>query len=476
VKFKNSGDITMLYSRHADGSIPLWRLSAGELAEGFAGGRLKPSVVLEAVLQRASVVDPLVNVFATRDDEGARLAAAASDRRWAQGKPLSRFDGVPISIKDNIEVKGLRCAWGSKLFLDHVPEADELPVQRLRAQGWVLLGKTNVSEFTLGRGNVDTLAFGTTRNPWNRQVTTGASTGGGAAAVATGIGPLALGTDGGGSIRWPAGYCDLVGLKPSTGRIARRGGLPAVLHDLEVIAPLGRTVGDVEALLEALSQPDAHDRASLAFRVALAPPEKPRPLRVLHVGSFGTYEVEPEITRSVDDAARRLASIGHVVERGEVPFDFALFDRYWLVFALTGVVAAIGDRPGWEEAVGAIYPPMAEKGRSFSSADYLGALDMARQVFDQMAQFFAGWDLLLTPVTGAMPRGAREVAPPYQRVFTGFANVAGLPAISLPGARTANGLPVGFQLVAAFGEERRLLTVARQYEAAFPWAGNWPDI
>src|SRR5690606_22069631 len=233
-------------------SSSLWKLPASTLGEAYRRGDLRPSEVLEAVLTRIAEVDPTLNLFATLDAEGARRSAAESDRRHAAGQPEGALDGIPLTIKDNIPVKGLRCAWGSNLYLDDVPDTDELPVARLRQGGAVILGKTNVSEFTLGRGNVSTLAFGTTRNPWNPALTSGASTGGGAAAVASGVGPITYGTDGGGSIRRPAGYNGLVGIKPSTGRVARTDGLPQILHDFEVIGPLARTVDDLALALSAI--------------------------------------------------------------------------------------------------------------------------------------------------------------------------------------------------------------------------------
>ena len=216
----------------------IWQLPATELAARFRNRSLTPTAALRAVLDRIAAANPALNAFATLDEAGATAAARAADARFAAGAPLGPLDGVPVSIKDNITVAGLRCAWGSELFLDYVPDRDETPVARLRAGGSVILGKTNVAEFTLGRGNTDTKSFGTTRNPWNTALTPGASTGGGAAAVAAGFGPVTLGTDGGGSIRRPACHCGLVGLKPSSGRVARRHGLPIILDDAEVIGPL----------------------------------------------------------------------------------------------------------------------------------------------------------------------------------------------------------------------------------------------
>ncbi|MFJ1586647.1 amidase [Streptomyces sp. NPDC088197] len=456
------------------GSEPLWRRSARQLAASYAEGSATPAEVLEAVVEHAEQIDRRLNVFAHRAFDAARRSAAASGERWRAGTPLSAYDGVPLTVKDNIPVAAMPCAWGSRLYADRTPERDELCVGRLRAGGWVILGKSNVSEFTLGLGNVSTLLHGTTRNPWNPALTTGASTGGGAAAVAAGVGPVALGTDGGGSIRWPAGYCGLVALKPTLGRVARLDGLPTVLHDLEVIAPAARTVADLSALLGAVAGPDARDRRSLG--VPDGPAFRGRSLRIRMVGRFGDYPVEPEITASLTAAADRLSALGHRVETGEVPFDFGRFDTHWRTIGTTGLAWLMRRHPDWRAAVGDIYPPMVEHGRSLSAADYVDALDAFRDLFAQLADFFTGTDLLLTPVAGAMPWAADQLAPPYQRVFTGIANATGVPALSLPGPPSPAGLPIGFQLVGPYGADRALLDLASDYEAAYGWADRWPAV
>lgn len=452
----------------------LWKMSAAELAKSYREGTVKPSAALATILERIAVVDPLVNVFALLDVNGAQKAAAESDLRFAEGRPLGAFDGVPVTIKDNINVEGLRCAWGSKLYLDRISPADELPVARLRAQGAVILGKTNVSEFTLGRGNVNTLAFGTTRNPWNLAVTSGASTGGGSAGVAAGLGPVALGTDGGGSIRRPSSYNNLVGLKPSTGRVARTDGLPAILHDFEIIGPIARTVDDLAMTLSAIEGPDPRDRLSFGFTPgAFEPVEKG--LKILYVPKFGTWEVEEQITRSCAKAAKDLGALGFSIEEGETPFDLDLFETYWPLIGGSGLAWLLKDTD-WKGVIGDAYPPMIEKGQSASAIDYVAALDAARRIYLQLAEKFETYDLIMTPSAGAMPWKAEDHGPAYHRAFTGFVNAAGLPGISIPCDPAEDGMPIGFQLIAPFGRDWQLLSIAKLFEDTHPWAHKWPQI
>src|SRR5262245_58547451 len=205
-------------SREASG--PLWQWSATELAAGYRKGKASPVEALEAVLGRLHEVNPRLNAVITLDRDGARAAAAASAGRWRSGEQYGALDGVPITIKDCLLVAGLRTTWGSRPYADHGPGADETPVARLRAAGAVIVGKTNVPEFTV-QGYTDNPLFGPTRNPWNTALTPGGSSGGAVAAVASGIGAFAIGTDGGGSIRRPASHTGLVGFKPSRGAVPR---------------------------------------------------------------------------------------------------------------------------------------------------------------------------------------------------------------------------------------------------------------
>jgi aspartyl-tRNA(Asn)/glutamyl-tRNA(Gln) amidotransferase subunit A len=464
----------------------LWSFSAVELGRGYRTRQLSPVEVLEAILARCETVNPRLNAIVTFDIEGAREAARASETRWRRGEALGPLDGVPLTVKDNIPVRGLRTTWGSRLLADYVPAEDELPVARLRAQGAVIIGKTNVPEFTL-QGYTHNALFGTTGNPWDPRLTPGGSSGGAVAAVAAGLGPLAIGTDGGGSIRRPAGHTGLVGLKPSTGRVARANGVPAILHDFEVVGPMARTSADAALLFAAIAGPDPRDRSSVAFPQGASPIHpQPRRQRIFYVPRFNGSPVDPEIAAQVAEAARHLEAFGHVVEEGETPFDMAALDRIWAVVGPAGLAWFLRGRPGWEALVQEAMRQIAEQGASLNAADYVDALDKVTRLRAELAQTFMRFDIILTPCFAALPWAAdathpetidgKPVGPRGHAVFTAFANAGGLPGISIPCRPSADGLPIAFQLVGSYGADELLLSLAAQYEHAHPWAGHWPAI
>lgn len=455
---------------------PLWQLSAGELGAAFRDGLSTPSEALRSVLARIDEVDPHINAIVTLDRTVAEKAAEASDRRWASGKPLGPLDGVPVTIKDSILVRGLRATWGSQLYADYIPEADEEPVARLRAAGAVILGKTNVPELTL-HGYTNNALFGTTRNPWDLSLTPGGSSGGAVAAVASGCGPIALGTDGGGSIRRPAAHTGLVGFKPSRHTVPRANGFPVILHDFEVIGPIARHVGDIVLTMEVIAGRQPESRAADTIR---------RPARILFIPTFSGAPVDPVISQAVTDVAATLERQGHQVERVD---DFKLaapIAEVWPVISQTGIAWLLSQRPGSEAMIAPALADMALNGRAYTATDYLNALDVIKKVDQEFVRLFEHVDILLTPTTAAMPWPAAQthpeaiagepVGPRGHAVFTPFANALGLPAISLPCAVDAQTLPIGFQLCMAKGWDRALLDFARDYERITARPASWPLI
>jgi aspartyl-tRNA(Asn)/glutamyl-tRNA(Gln) amidotransferase subunit A len=252
---------------------PLWSLTASELA--YASGAHDPLGVTEACLARLDAINPRLNSVVTVDAQGARTAARASAERWRAGKALGPLDGVPLTVKDNLYVGGLKTTWGSLLFADHVAPEDDIPVARLRAAGAVILGKTNSPELALA-GYTDNRIFGATGNPWAPELSSGGSSGGAASAVMSGIGALALVTDAGGSTRRPASYVGCLGLKPAPGRIPRRYGFPPLAGDLQSIGILARSVCDARSFhcrsvgsrRRAGARGQAQDRRRLPYRIS----------------------------------------------------------------------------------------------------------------------------------------------------------------------------------------------------------------
>ncbi len=454
----------------------LWKLGVGEAAAAYERRDTTPSEVLAAVLDRIEDVNPAINAFAFLDRDGARRAAAASDARWKERSPIGKLDGAIISIKDNLTVKGLPCAWGTEVFRDFVPEQDELPVARLREAGAIILGKTTCSEFSTGRGIVDTPLFGTTRNPWATDRTSGSSSGGAVSAVSSGMGAAALATDGGGSIRKPCGYCNLVGLKPTTGRVARAFGLPVILNEREVVGPIARNVDDLALIFAAIARPHPLDRNSWCFTDADPPANKlPAPQRILYVPQFGEHPVDRAVAAACVQVAQNFSALGHHVEQGIAPFDTALQDRYSPMISAAGVAWLLKDR-AWQGHVGDYYAGLVERGSRMTATDYIEVLNALRKIQGQIGEFFQNYDLILTPTVSVQPGPADEPSPKHENAFCGFANNASVPAIAIPAGFSPENLPIGFQLTGRFGSDWHLIDVARQYQQHYSWLDRWPRL
>ncbi|HYZ25624.1 MAG TPA: amidase [Geminicoccaceae bacterium] len=467
------------------GIFELWRLGVVELGVALARRELSPVGALESCLARIERLNPTLNAVVTLN-RTALEEARASERRHRQGEVKGPLDGVPITVKDNLFAAGMPATWGSRLFANFVPAEDERPVARLRAAGAVVVGKTNVPEFTLD-GYTSNALFDTTGNPWNPRLTPGGSSGGAVASVAAGMVPAAIGTDGGGSIRRPAGHTGLVGLKPTIGRIPRHGGFPHVLLDFKVAGPLSRSVADAALLFEAMAAPDPRVDNSHGFgRPSVELKRPPGRLRILYVERFGDAPLDPVIARSVARAADALAALGHEVKTGPLPFDLEPITAFWPVIGQVGLAHLLelhADRRG---LVGETYLRMAEAGRQVPAARYLAGLETVRGFRADVAGIFERIDVILTPSAAAQPWLANQPFPPEidgqsvgprgHAVYTGWVNACGHPAIALPADPAPDGMPIGFQLIGRFGADELLLRLARQYEQARPWADRWPAL
>jgi aspartyl-tRNA(Asn)/glutamyl-tRNA(Gln) amidotransferase subunit A len=463
----------------------LWRLSAAEMQRGFRAGTLSPVAVAQACLARLEQVNPRINAVVARRDEAFLREAAASAERHARGRPLSALDGVPITVKDSLYTADLPTTWGCRALQDRRTGQDEFSVGRARSAGALVIGKTNVPEFAL-EGYTANPIHGVTRNPWNLALTPGGSTGGGVAALAAGIAPLAIGQDGGGSIRRPASHTGVVGLKPSLSAVPREHVLPSLLLDFEVIGPLARTVADARMLFEVMRGPAPVDRSSLAAEQARSQARPTGPLRILYVERFGGAPLDPQIADSVGRAVDRLQALGHDVRRGPLPLDLDFFAEAWPQIGQAGLAQLFDRHPDWALQASGKYLDMAENGRRLPAARLWQILEQVKKLRRDSVALFDDTDVIVLPSAAALPWKAedayparidgQDVGPRGHAVYTGWVNAAGLPGLALPCDPSREGLPIGMQLVGRYGGDDMLLDLGAAYEAAHPWAQRWPSL
>jgi aspartyl-tRNA(Asn)/glutamyl-tRNA(Gln) amidotransferase subunit A len=447
-------------------AIELWRLTAADLAAAYRDGWATPVMATQACLGRLDAVNPRLNAVVTVDREGAMQAAAASAERWRRDASHGPLDGIPITVKDNLFVAGLRATWGSLLCAKHLAPVDELAVARLREAGAVILGKTNTPELSLA-GYTDNRLFGATGNPWTPELSPGGSSGGAAAAVMAGIGPLALVTDAGGSTRRPAAHVGAVGLKPSLGRVPRGRGFPLLTADLQTIGQMGRTVADVRAMFGCVARPAG----------APAPARSPR--RIAAFCRIGAAPVEPEIEACWRESLRLLSGLGHAVEEIAAPYDPDECGAILLKLGAVGVARFVCHLPGWQTQATPQIAALAEEGLRTLALDYLKILDRVAQIREEAADLFVGYDFIATPTAAGLlwPKAesypkeiaGRPATPRASSIYTTWGNIAGLAGISVPAGQSAAGHPIGLQLLGAIGFEELLLDVAEALESRRPW-------
>jgi Asp-tRNA(Asn)/Glu-tRNA(Gln) amidotransferase A subunit family amidase len=461
-------------------------LPAFRLVEEYRARRLSPVEVTRAVLERIDALNPALNAFVTLCPEDALRDAAASEEAYRRGAPRGPLDGVPVSIKDLVPTKGLRTTFGSLLFRDHVPDHDAPMVERLRQGGAVILGKTNTPEFGAAP-YTDNLLFGRTNNPWNLERTSGGSSGGAGAAVAAGLGPIAQGSDGGGSIRIPSAFCGIFGLKPTYGRIPRESAA-ASWTTLSHLGPMTRTVRDAALFLDATAGHHPADPFSLPGPTRSFTDEVDlgiAGLRAAWSPDLGWGVVDRRVEQVCRAAAFRLRDAGAEV----VEYTPDLLDPYetrtFMNIAApedTAYLSQFG-----EEALGLLTEEARafhEYGKRVSAVEYVEANRRRWTLRDQLDAFFRQYDLLLTPAVAivAFPHGAeiREVAGKPVRPFgwspfTVPFNLTGLPAASVP-CGFVDGMPVGLQVVAPAFRDDLALRASRALEHLLPWSDTIPPV
>lgn len=464
---------------------PLWKLSATELQRRYRERSLAPRAVVDAVLARIDAVDGRLGAVVARRDDAVRAEADAATRRFAEGRPLSALDGIPLTLKDSLFSADGATTCGTAALRDFHAGHDELAAARARAGGALLVGKTNVPEFA-NDGYTANPLFGATGNPWNPALTPGGSSGGAVAAVAAGMAPLAIAQDGGGSIRRPASHTGLVGLKPSLSAWPREHALPGLLLDFDCIGPVARTVADTRLLFDALRGPAAVDRSSLAAAWAAAQPRAPGPLRVLYVEHLNGNPLDREIAASCAGAVKTIAALGHRVEAGALPLDVSFVMDAWPQIGQVGLAAMFDQHPDWEAQASPKYREAAALGRQVSGARVWQIMERVRRLRRESVAMFERHDVVVMPAAAALPWpkevafpsviDGREVGPRGHAAYTGWVNAAGLPGLALPAAPSREGLPIGIQLIGPYGQDDLLLDLGAAYEAAAPWAHRWPAL
>jgi aspartyl-tRNA(Asn)/glutamyl-tRNA(Gln) amidotransferase subunit A len=469
---------------------------------GDASAEAVTAAFLDAIRRR----DPTIRAFLHVDEAAALDRARAVEAKRKRGEPLGPLAGVPVAVKDLLCTAGLPTTCGSRMLANFRPPYDAHVITRLKQADAVLIGKTNMDEFAMG-SSTENSAFQVTRNPWDVERVPGGSSGGSAAAVAAGEAPVALGTDTGGSIRQPASFCGVVGLKPTYGRVSRFG-LVAFASSLDQIGPFARTVPDAALMLEAIAGHDPRDSTSVDAPVPSYRARLEEPLNGLTVGvareHFGEG-LDPEVERAVREALRVYEGLGATVKEVSLPHSPYAVATYYLVAtaeASSNLARYDGVHYGHRAARYGDLKDMYSRSRDegfgaevkrrimlgtfalssgYKDAYYLKALKVRRLIKDDFDRAFAGCDVLAGPTapTPAFKVGEKvddPLAMYLSDIYTIGCNLAGLPGVSLPCGFTKSGLPVGLQLLAAPFEEGRLLQAARMFERATDWNTRRPQL
>ena len=458
--------------------------AASQLVAGFRAKRFSPLEVLQAVLARIEAQQPRLNAYQLIDAAAARRSARASTARWAKGKPRGLLDGVPVAIKDVTETKGWPTLNGSLAIDRKGPwREDAIVVERFRAHGAVLVGKTTTPEFAWS-GRTQSKLAGVTRNPWNLAWTPCGSSGGSGAAVAAGMAAIATGTDSGGSVRGPASFCSLVGLKPTFGRVPVWPASPMMM--MEHCGPLTRTVHDCALAMSVMAGYDPRDGYALAEPAPdmLSRLEGGvRGLKIAFSPDLGFVRVDPEVRRVVAGSRRVFADLGARVTRVKHVMDNPTRAADAIGNALAALLAhRLGRRRS------RLTEPDLLKcvvgGAKIDAVSLLDAESARRDLRAQMAAFHTRYDLLIMPTMCAAPFALKRDDPPGwtgksagRWMATTFAfDLTGQPAISVPCGFTRDGGPVGLQIVGPYGSDALVLRAARAFEKAHPIAPKHPSL
>ena len=446
----------------------LWQKSAHDLAAAIRGKDVSATEVLEAHLGRIAATNPTINAIVTLSEDIALAQAKAVDEAVAAGERLGPIAGVPVGIKDTTDTAGIRTTYGSPLFADNVPQRDDIMVARLKQAGGIIVGKTNNPEFATG-GNTYNDVFGATLNPWDTNLSAGGSTGGGAAGLASGMFPIASGSDLAGSLRIPAAFCGVMGLRPTVGLVPS-GPSNIPFDSLGVSGPMARTAEDLAIFLEIISQPHPSDPFCQQSRFKASERSQDGHLRIAYVRDVCGIDVETGVAKACREAVQTLHTAGHTVEELALDFrdgreSFLTLRAQWMVTKNLGLLDRI-DELG-ENLAGNIRAGLEQKPTDIARAEAI-----RNRLWKQLVEVFETYDVIATPT---LPIPPFPVTLNYPESINGqkMANyiewvgpslvfsLFGVPALSVP-AGLVDGLPAGLQLVGPRFSEDKLIFLADQ--------------
>ncbi len=461
-------------------------MSAVEMAEAIRTKKLSPVEIMDAVLSRIERLNPKVNAYCTLLAESASRQAREAETVVMRGEGLGPLHGVPVSIKDLIFTKGIRTTGGSKIYESFVPQQDAIVVERLKTAGAIVIGKTNTPEFGWMALTSNRL-FGATHNPWNLEFHAGGSSGGAAVSAALGMGPLAIGSDGGGSIRIPSSFCGVFGFKPSCGRVPQGPGFPG-WEGLSHTGPITRTVKDAALVMEVIAGRDDRDLISLpgtGLRYLTFLGDNLKGLKIAWSKDLGYAAVDPRVLKITEAAVKTFDILGSIVEVAspEVKNPEGAFST--VVGAM--VAATLQDKmEEWREHIDPHLVRFIELSQGELATEYVQARQEQLQYWDGIQPFFEKYDLLLTPTVAVPPLAidtfvVREIAgvkvsPLGWMSFTYPFNITGQPAASVPCGWTDDGLPIGLQIVGRRFDDVTVLRAAAAFEQASPWVDKRPPL
>jgi aspartyl-tRNA(Asn)/glutamyl-tRNA(Gln) amidotransferase subunit A len=457
-------------------------LSTAEIAQAYIAKTLTPLQLVSDLLTRIHALDPKLNAFIRLDEDGALSNAARADAEIAAGRSRGPLHGIPVAIKDVIDVAGLPTTCHSKILVDNVATVDAAVTRKLREAGAVIMGKLSTHEFALGGPSFD-LPFPPARNPWNPLHHPGGSSSGSGAGVAAGLFPMALGTDTGGSVRNPASACGIVGLKPTYGLVSRRGVFP-LSFTLDHVGPLTRSVADAALLLDAIAGHDPADPGSAATQARGFGRLLDRGVRDLRIGFVRHFHerdllADPEVAAAVEDVARVLQAEGAQVHTIALPTltEFAGINRVILCSEAWSVHAPwLRERPG---DYGQLTRRRLLPGAFMTAGDYVGAQRRRAEVIAAVEDRLRDYDVLLCASSMDTPSrlaDADETARTYPRHARSPFNVTGHPALAMMAGLSRAGLPLSVQFVGRYFDDATVLRVAAAYERATGWHKKKPPI